>query len=54
MTLELSKSIRERLESYKMSDPDKKIVVGRGKYNKPEFLIFGEAPGKKENEKGVP
>ena len=30
-----------------------KIVIGRGDKN-PEFLFLGEAPGKTENEKGIP
>ena len=36
-------------------DKDKKIVEGRGSVSRnPEFLILGEAPGRKENEQGEP
>lgn len=50
----LSRPSIEKIRRHPLYSKDKMIVIGRGNPNKPEFLIFGEAPGKKENIKGVP
>ena len=52
--LKLSKEILARLKKSSLFSPDKRVVIGKGNHNQPEFLIFGETPGKEENRVGKP
>jgi DNA polymerase len=50
----LSKKITKQIKDHPLYTKDKKIVIGRGNLERPEFLIFGEAPGNNENYIGYP
>ena len=50
----MDKKIIEQIREHALYAKDKKIVLGRGVSSNVEFLIFGEAPGKRENQQGEP
>lgn len=54
MDVEIPAEVVQKIKKHPLYTADKKIVVGRGNSNNPDFLIFGEAPGKNENLVGKP
>ena len=50
----LNKKIIKQIKTHPLYSRDKKIVIGRGEAERPEFLILGEAPGNHENFSGYP